>query len=331
MHTLGYSFSPWRDPQAIADGPSILRYVRETADAVRRHRADPLRPPRRSPRDGRRRRSLLDRRGAACRRRRVEQLQLLVPARPAAATTTTTAAMRRVPRRRAVRRADRPPAARGPRTSTTTDKRVVVIGSGATAITLVPALAAARRTCDDAAALAHLCGLAARPRWARRPRAAVAARDGRLHTVVRAKNVGLQTLSFQLSRRRPQLMKALIRRGAAVGAAPRVRRRHPFQPELRPVGPAAVRLSRRRPVRGAVGRPRLDRDRHGRASFTEDGIELGVGRDARRRPDRHRDRPAAAGAGRHAAASSTSREVSAPPTRRVHGLDARPACPTSRS
>jgi monooxygenase len=32
MHTLGYAFSPWKDPRAIADGPSILRYVRETAD-----------------------------------------------------------------------------------------------------------------------------------------------------------------------------------------------------------------------------------------------------------------------------------------------------------
>ncbi|MDB4976017.1 MAG: flavin-binding family monooxygenase [Myxococcaceae bacterium] len=31
MHTLGYSFKPWTEPKAIADGPSILRYVRETA------------------------------------------------------------------------------------------------------------------------------------------------------------------------------------------------------------------------------------------------------------------------------------------------------------
>jgi cation diffusion facilitator CzcD-associated flavoprotein CzcO len=31
MYTLGYSFRPWTDPKAIADGPSILRYVRETA------------------------------------------------------------------------------------------------------------------------------------------------------------------------------------------------------------------------------------------------------------------------------------------------------------
>jgi monooxygenase len=31
MFTLGYSFKPWTDPKAIADGPSILTYVRETA------------------------------------------------------------------------------------------------------------------------------------------------------------------------------------------------------------------------------------------------------------------------------------------------------------
>jgi len=31
MYTLGYSFRPWTHPKAIADGPSILSYVRETA------------------------------------------------------------------------------------------------------------------------------------------------------------------------------------------------------------------------------------------------------------------------------------------------------------
>jgi len=31
MHTLGYSFKPWTDPKSIADGPSILDYVKETA------------------------------------------------------------------------------------------------------------------------------------------------------------------------------------------------------------------------------------------------------------------------------------------------------------
>ncbi|WP_084419665.1 flavin-containing monooxygenase [Henriciella litoralis] len=31
MHTLGYIFKPWEERKAIADGPSILKYVRETA------------------------------------------------------------------------------------------------------------------------------------------------------------------------------------------------------------------------------------------------------------------------------------------------------------
>ncbi len=31
MYTLGYAFKPWKDQKAIADGPSILAYVRETA------------------------------------------------------------------------------------------------------------------------------------------------------------------------------------------------------------------------------------------------------------------------------------------------------------
>ena len=32
MHTLGYVFKPWRGTQAMADGPSILNYIREAAD-----------------------------------------------------------------------------------------------------------------------------------------------------------------------------------------------------------------------------------------------------------------------------------------------------------
>ena len=31
MHTLGYRFKPWKDAKAIADGPAILRYIREAA------------------------------------------------------------------------------------------------------------------------------------------------------------------------------------------------------------------------------------------------------------------------------------------------------------
>ena len=31
MYTLGYNFKPWKEGKAIADGPSILNYIRETA------------------------------------------------------------------------------------------------------------------------------------------------------------------------------------------------------------------------------------------------------------------------------------------------------------
>ena len=32
MHTLGYAFKPWTERKAIADGPSILKYIQNTAD-----------------------------------------------------------------------------------------------------------------------------------------------------------------------------------------------------------------------------------------------------------------------------------------------------------
>ncbi len=32
MHTLGFNFKPWTEAKAIADGPSIRKYIRETAD-----------------------------------------------------------------------------------------------------------------------------------------------------------------------------------------------------------------------------------------------------------------------------------------------------------
>lgn len=39
MHTLGYNFKPWRAKKSIADGPAILDYVRETAreNGVEKH------------------------------------------------------------------------------------------------------------------------------------------------------------------------------------------------------------------------------------------------------------------------------------------------------
>jgi monooxygenase len=91
-------------------------------------------------------------------------------------------------------------------------KRVVVVGSGATAVTLVPAMAQSA---------AHVTMLQRSPSYvvtlpgedpiARFLNRVLPARAA--YPIVRWKNVLLTMLSFQLSRRRPRAMKALIRRG----------------------------------------------------------------------------------------------------------------------
>jgi monooxygenase len=88
-------------------------------------------------------------------------------------------------------------------------KRVVVIGSGATAVTLVPAMA-------DAAA--HVVMLQRTPTYIFTVPASDRIADGLravlpdavAHRAVRAKNLALQTFVYRLSRRRPALARRLI-------------------------------------------------------------------------------------------------------------------------
>jgi cation diffusion facilitator CzcD-associated flavoprotein CzcO len=91
-------------------------------------------------------------------------------------------------------------------------KNVVVIGSGATAVTLVPAMA------DDAA---HVTMLQRSPTYiAARPAGDALAdflRDKlpakAAYTILRWKNVLLTMLAYQVSKKRPELMKGLVRKG----------------------------------------------------------------------------------------------------------------------
>ncbi|MEU8663927.1 flavin-containing monooxygenase, partial [Actinoplanes philippinensis] len=101
-----------------------------------------------------------------------------------------------------------------------TGKRVVVIGSGATAVTVVPAMA------DDAA---HVTMLQRTPSYVlAQPRVDAVARTlgkilpvGAVHRIARAKNTAAQWALFQACRRFPNRMRALLRKGAiaAVGDA----------------------------------------------------------------------------------------------------------------
>ncbi len=91
-------------------------------------------------------------------------------------------------------------------------KRVIVIGSGATAVTLVPALAAkAEHVTMLQRSPSYVVSLPAEDPIARAARRRLEPR--RAYSIIRWKNVLLAMAHFQLSRRRPELVKKLIRKG----------------------------------------------------------------------------------------------------------------------
>ena len=214
MFTLGYSFRPWASPQAIADGPAILRYVRETAQEY-----------------GVDRRIHFAHRATRAEWSSATARWTVTATRSseggADETVTFTCAFLSVCS--GYYRYDHgfTPSFAGaeeftgqivhpqhwPEDLDYTGKRVVVIGSGATAVTLVPTMA------EQAA---HVTMLQRSPTYI----GAVSSRDhlaerlqGRLperfaHGLVRWKNVLTGIGVFQLSRRRPETMKRLLRRSA---------------------------------------------------------------------------------------------------------------------
>jgi monooxygenase len=210
MFTLGYSFKPWKEAKAIADGPSILNYVRETAKE-----------------------NGID--------RRIRFNHRVVRANWSSSEAKWTIEAERGPSKEIVRftcnfvqmcsgyyRYDQGYTPDFPGTERFSGrivhpqkwaedidyagKKVVVIGSGATAVTLVPAMT------DKAA---HVTMLQRSPTYVMsRP-----AIDGIAETLrrrlpakaaywlVRWKNVLLTMLFFQLSRRKPHWIKHMIRKG----------------------------------------------------------------------------------------------------------------------
>jgi cation diffusion facilitator CzcD-associated flavoprotein CzcO len=210
MHTLGYSFRPWEQAKTIADGPSILEYVRDTAKEY----------------------GVVDK--IRCGHR-------VVAAAWSSADTRWTVTAERTDTGETVQLSctfllsctgyynyehgytpEFPGAERfegtivhpqhWPEDLDYAGKRVVVIGSGATAVTLVPSMAEAA---------AHVTMLQRSPSYmvslpAEDPLARLARRmlpPMAAYQAVRWKNVALMSLSYQLSRRRPELAKKVIRRG----------------------------------------------------------------------------------------------------------------------
>ncbi len=210
MYTLGYSFRPWKAARSIADGPSILEYVRDTArdygvEAKIRFNHRVVRSEW----------SSADARWTVTAERTDtgETVELTCsflysctgyyrydegysPQFPGADRFTGTLIHPQ----------------HWPADLDYDGKRVVVIGSGATAVTLVPAMAERA---------AHVTMLQRSPTYivAMPGEDPLAKLLGRFlppktrYPVIRWKNVLLTMLSYQLSRRRPQLMKNVLRKG----------------------------------------------------------------------------------------------------------------------
>ena len=210
MHTLGYRFRPWRAAKSIADGASILEYVRETA-----READ------------------ID--------RHIRFHHRVVAAEWSSGEQRWTVEAERSDTGETVRlscgflfncggyyRYDQGytpefPGIEGfggavihpqhwPADAEYAGKRVVVIGSGATAVTLVPALAEAA---------SHVTMLQRSPTYivsmpGEDPLAKLLRRwlpDRVAYPAVRWKNVLFQLVTYRLARRFPGLIKKMVRRG----------------------------------------------------------------------------------------------------------------------
>ncbi len=210
MFTLGYAFRPWKEAKAIAGGQEILRYVRETATAygIDEHISYHSRVVR-ADWDG-----------------QDARWTVTVEHAGSGARTTRTCGFLYVcsgyyrydqgytpdwPGREDFAGVVVHPQ-HWPENLDVAGRRVVVIGSGATAVTLVPALAETA---------AHVTMLQRSPSFVlafptRDPVADLLRRvlpERQAHAAVRWKNVQLATVIYTMCRKHPARMRALLRRG----------------------------------------------------------------------------------------------------------------------
>jgi cation diffusion facilitator CzcD-associated flavoprotein CzcO len=210
MFTLGYRFRPWTEQKSIADGPAILRYVRETAReyGVEERTRYGLRVVRAEWSSSEARWTV-----HAVRTATGETVRLTCGFlwsctgyyRYDEGYTPELAGSERFGGRIVHPQ-------HWPEDLDHAGKRVVVVGSGATAVTLVPALA------EDAAHVTmlqrsptYIVSLPGVDKVAERLRAHLPRKVA--YSMTRWKNVLISTGIYQLSRRRPDFMRALIRKG----------------------------------------------------------------------------------------------------------------------
>ncbi len=231
MHTLGYRFKPWTAAKSITDGASILEYVRQTArdngieEKIRYHH-----------------RVLAAKWSSGESRWTVEaeRSDTGETVRLTCDFLWTCSGYYRydegyTPEFEGIERFDGAVVhpQHWPEDLDHAGKRVVVIGSGATAVTLVPAMAEkAEHVTMLQRSPTYIASLPAEDRLAERARRYLPERAA--YSLVRWKNVVIQTLFFQLSRRRPEVVKRLIRKGVVRSLPPGYDVDKHFKPRYNP-------------------------------------------------------------------------------------------------
>ena len=276
MYTLGYRFRPWRDPKAIADGPSIKAYIEDTA---REYGID------RRIRFGHR---------VVRAEWSSEEARWTVYAEAGAARSPVQFScgflyacsgyydyergyLPEWPDLAAYRgRLVHPQ--QWPSDLSYAGKRVVVIGSGATAVTLVPAMATGPGAASQVTMLqrspSYVASMPTRDRIANALRRVLPERLA--YAVARWKNVLRGMLFYTLARRRPALFQGMLRKGAARALGPDYDVDRHFSPRYAPwdqrlcLAPDADLFRVIREGRAAIVTDSI-------ASFTEAGIELRSG------------------------------------------------------
>jgi cation diffusion facilitator CzcD-associated flavoprotein CzcO len=209
MFTLGYSFRPWEEAKAIADGPDILRYISDTA---REYDVD--------------RHIRFGHRVVAAEWSSEDARWTVTAERGDGETVELTCGFffgcsgyyrydeGYSPDFEGIERfgGEVVHPQHWPERLDYAGKRVLVIGSGATAVTLVPAMAAeAAHVTMLQRSPTYILSLPSRDRIADALRRRLPAR--RAYSIIRWKNVLLQQLSYGISRRFPDFARRLIRRG----------------------------------------------------------------------------------------------------------------------
>ena len=216
MHTLGYRLRPWKDARAIADGPAILAYVEDTAreEGIDRHIRYGVRVVRAEFCTADARWTVDLHHGATGETSTMtcgflfscsgyyDYNQGFTPEFAGVAEFGGTLVHPQ----------------QWPAELDTTGKKVVVIGSGATAVTLVPALA---ETAEHVTMLqrspTYVVALPRTDLVAERASKLLPARAA--FALVRWKNVAKTSAMYAVSRSRPELMRRLLRKGV-VAALP---------------------------------------------------------------------------------------------------------------